>query len=314
VAEPIDDVVLDYPVNSLVSFHYFNKININEMASGGLRLIADSGAFSAASQGVEIDSQEFYEWCLKWNQSFTWMASLDVIGDEKATYKNWQRVPHDLKLVPTVHYGAKPSAIDKYVEAGVDLIGLGGMVPHKSEPMKLLRWAAQMMKYARDKYPQVRFHGWGVTHPQLMMNLPWWSVDSSGFGRSYRYGQMLLIDPSNGFKHNVPLDGKSMATHSTLLRESYGVDWRRVTKSTPANRRDVVRLSVRSMQYLEGFLSNRWKVSAPKDVRLSKNETGPQIRYADTGMPNFVNMYGPRLHYVISGQKQEGEYMMKGST
>lgn len=293
MAEPVDDVYLDHPVNTLVSFHYFSKVDIHKLAAGGLCVIADSGAFSAASQGVDIDTDEFYDWCRRWKDDFIWMAALDVIGDEKATYRNWMSAPAELRLVPTVHYGAPPNAIDKYAEAGVDLIGLGGMVPHKSEPMKLLRWSAQMMRYARDKHPQVRFHGWGVTHPQLLMNLPWWSVDSSGLTAAYRYGRMTLVDPNDGKKKTFDMNGRDAAQHVRLLRDYYGVNWQRVAYSTASNRRDIVRVSARSMQNLQSFMRKRWKVSRPQDI----DEHHPAT--------------GPLLHFVIGNLRAEGEHLLK---
>jgi hypothetical protein len=309
VAEPLAEVHLDYPVNTLVSYHYFSKANIKELANGGLCVIADSGAFSAASQGAEIDTEAFYEWCRKWKNDFVWMAALDVIGDEQATYKNWIQSPPGLGLVPTVHYGAAPNSIDKYAEAGVDLIGLGGMVPHKSEPMKLLRWALGMMRYARDKHPQVRFHGWGVTHPQLMMNLPWWSVDSSGFTSAYRYGRMVLVDPSTGKKETIAMDGRSAAKHATMIQANYGISWKRIAQSTSGNRKDVVRASARSMQHLQSFLQKRWQVTPPTHLTDKRQEVGPLMHFVDAAQQHLKHLHGPQLHYVVVNAKAEAEYL-----
>ena len=40
------------PRNILVSYHYFRKYDLDKLA--GLRIIGDSGAYSAKSQGVEL--------------------------------------------------------------------------------------------------------------------------------------------------------------------------------------------------------------------------------------------------------------------
>ena len=305
MAEPVNDVYLDYPVNTLVSYHYFAKTDINDLAQGGLRLIADSGAYSAATQGTHIDTDAFYDWCSRWRDDFLWMAALDVIGDQDATYRNWVKSPPKLRLMPTVHFGAPPNAIDRYVEAGVDLIGLGGMVPHKSEPMKLLRWAAQTMKYARDHHPQVRFHGWGVTHPDLTYNLPWWSVDSSGFGSAYRYGRMVLVNPINGKKTTVPMDGRSAAKHAAMIRTHYRVDWRRIAESSSSSRRDLVRASTRSMQHLEAFLQKRWKVEPPQSLANAMSTGGPLLHFVDAAIPHLRHLHGPQLHVVTANLNTE---------
>lgn len=281
--DPLDDVPLAYPVNVLVSYHYFNKADVGQMKRWGLRIIGDSGAFSAQSQNAPIDRDEFFAWARHWRDDLYWIASLDVIGDPEQSFLNWQAAPDDLRLIPTVHYGEDPSMMDRYVENGADLIGLGGMVPYKSEPQRLLRWCLSMMRYARDNHPHVRFHGWGVSHPTLMMNLPWWSVDSSGFSAAYRYGMLKLFDPVAHKRLNIPLNGVKVAKYAALLRDHYDVDWRRITTSHPGNRRDLVRVSIRSMQLLERYLQQRHKVTAP--ASLLQPEGGPQV-HAAIGKPS----------------------------
>jgi len=285
-AAETDDVHIDVPVNTLLSFHYFREHDIGQYAEWGLRLIGDSGAFSAASQGAHIDLDEFYEWAARWRSALFWTASLDVIGNEEATLRNWKAAPRHLGLVPTVHYGAEPKALHPYVDEGVDFLGLGGMVPHKSEPKRLLRWALSIMRYAQENFPHLRFHGWGVTHPDLMMNLPWWSVDSSGYSAAFRFANLQLFDPTLGKRVSCRLDGKDAARLANLLRTSYGLDWRRIASSTVHTRRDVTRVAIRGQQLLEQNLQRRWKVTPPASLapRLREHERGPFL-HAVLGFP-----------------------------
>jgi hypothetical protein len=144
------DVPLDLPINVLTSFHFYRNTDMAEMASWGLRIIADSGAFSAANAGAYVDLDAYVEWIQKWRVHLHWLASLDVIGDSGKSWANWRSLKTaGVESVPTIHYPAEPSELDRYVEAGADFIGLGGMVPYKSEPQRLLRWSAQVMRYAR---------------------------------------------------------------------------------------------------------------------------------------------------------------------
>lgn len=285
------EVPLPLPVNTLISFHYFDRTDVAKMVGWGLRVIGDSGAYSADSKGAMIDREAFWSWAERWADVLFWTASLDVIGNAEATWRNWIEAPETLKLVPTIHYGTPPETLDRYVERGADLIGLGGMVPFKSEPMRLLRWCASVIRYARDTHPHVRFHGWGITHPDLMMNLPWWSVDSSGFSAAYRYGRMMLFDPDTKRRIVVSMDGRSLAAHQRLLAKHYGVtDWKRVLKSYGGNRRDVVRISMRSMQFLETYLQARHGVTPPPSLigaprAWNDREQGPQVHFATTCVP-----------------------------
>ena len=277
-------VHLDYPVNSLVSYHYFAKADLTSLAEGGLRIIADSGAYSAASLGTAIDRDAFASWAIAQRHNLCWVASLDVIGDTEGTWRNYRYMRHQrgLDVVPTVHYGADPAALDRYAHEGVDFLGLGGMVPHKGQPDKLLRWCVTMFRYARTNHPGMRFHGWGVTHPRLVDNLPWWSVDSSGAGAAYRYGRATIYNPATGKNATFSMDARSAHAHGDLLRKHYGLNPGDVSASSRENRALHVRLGARSMQLKEAWLRNRFKVTPPTYGDSAPTTQGPNIHHVDT--------------------------------
>ena len=276
---------LDYPVNVLVSYHYYRTADIAEMASWGLRIIGDSGAYSADSQGAVIDRDDFYAWADRWRAALCWTASLDVIGDPDKSWANFITAPPSLNLIPTIHYGCDPRELDRYVEAGADFIGLGGMVGFKSESDRLLRWCLSVMRYAAKTHPQVRFHGWGVTHSKLTMNLPWYSVDSSGFSAAYRFGRLSLFDPDAKKTRNVALNGTDIADVdiARLLRKHYSIGWERIKDSGSHNRRDVTRVAMRSVQLNERYLGSRHRVSPPSSIVDQK--AGSNVHMA-LGFPN----------------------------
>src|SRR5690606_17654109 len=170
-----------------------------------LRLIGDSGAFSAWSQGAKITLEEYAAWCRRWWDHLCWCASLDVIGDPMATWRNWValRDRYGLLTVPTLHAGTDVKWLDAYAAEGVDLIGLGGMAGTGQAP-RAFRWALHMVRRARDRWPHVRFHLWGVTHRRFLDTLPVWSADSSGLmGGAYRYGNLRLFDPATARDINI---------------------------------------------------------------------------------------------------------------
>ena len=191
INQPDDPTRLDVPTDILCSFHYFGDIDMGAMRLWGTRIIGDSGAFSAMSTGKPIEREVFHAWADRWRDALLWVAALDVIGDAEASYQNWQAARRDgLELVPTIHYGEGTAQLDRFAEEGATLIGLGGMVPYSSEKDRLMRWCLMMHRHARDHHPQVRFHGWGISHPYLVDNLPWWSTDSSGFSSCFRFGTL----------------------------------------------------------------------------------------------------------------------------
>lgn len=302
-------VPLRYPVNVLTSFHYFRRVNLASLRAGGLRSIADSGAYSAESQGSTIDPDEFAAWVVQWRSSLAWAASLDVIGDADASYRNWAylRRTYGIEFLPTIHYGDTGRSMRRYVEQGVDFIGLGGMVAYKSEPRRLLRWALAMFRYARDNHPDVRFHGWGVAQPLLIQNLPWYSVDSGGWGRPYRYASLSLFDRRTGRFVRIKCDGRDAYAHWALIAR-YGVIPSDVARSTPANRPLLCRLSAAAFQHLEDHLRARGPVSAPR-YGLHRTEAGsaaldgPHIHLVDGSDGILRNLLDPTkaAQYVTAG-------------
>lgn len=290
------EVELRLPVNALASFHYFKNNDIAEMQSWGLRLIGDSGAFSSMSQGAEIDMGEFADWGLRWKDNLAWLASLDVIGDQPATYQNYKKLrARGLEVIPTIHYGCDPKELDKYAAEGVDFVGLGGMVGRKSEAQRLLRWTLSVFRYARDKHPQMRFHGWGVTHSQLVMNLPWYSVDSSGFSSSYRFARLSLFDKSNGKSVGIDLNGKDIYKHAALLRRDYNVEPAEVSVSNRDTRRQLTRLSIASVQAQEDFLRRRFKVTPPSYGLNEPYFEAPSTHIASTAPLHLKEVAGIEL-------------------
>lgn len=292
VNQPDDITLLNVPVDILCSYHYFSDIDMSRLASWGLRIIGDSGAFSAMSSGNPISLQGLHEWAHRWSDSLLWVASLDEIGNPESTYRNWIDAKTDgLELVPTVHYGEGTDQLDRFAEEGATLIGLGGMVPYSSQPERLMRWCLQMHRHARDHHPQVRFHGWGISHPYLVDNLPWWSTDSSGFSSCFRFGSLRLWIPKRGRFVSVNLNGRDIAKHSTVLRDVYNIDWKLISRSTPENRRVLGRVAIRAVQLYSEWLQKRQAVTPPALLldRITRSQSGP-VNVTAQGFPGSQGM------------------------
>ena len=299
------------PRNILVSYHYFKGYDLNRFA--GLRVIGDSGAFSAKHQGAEITTAQLAAWAKKWRHRLCWVAALDVIGNAEATRRNWHELvdEHGVPGVPTIHFGCPPETMDYYVERGVDFIGLGGLVGRPAPAQ--MRWMVKMMRYARDNHPGLRFHGWGVTGKDAL-KLPFFSVDSSGWGGGYRYGRLTLRDPTTGKAHNLDLNGKTTYAPEVarLLARHYGVSPSEVATSGPHNRLLMVRLSALSASVLEQQFRRthrRNPVLAPKWGQLDTPPTGPHYHLAGTGQcrDRTTAEGGPHLHLALNAKGQEYE-------
>jgi hypothetical protein len=287
------------PRNILLSFVYYNSYDLDKLAA--CRIACDSGAVSVRRLGKKIETKNLVVWAKMYHHRMAWIASLDVMGDVETSQRNWNdMVSAGVPGVPTIHLHEHPSAMDYYVERGVDFIGLGGtaLVATSPTPSEKFRWMIACFKYARENHPKVRFHGWGLAN-MTQLRLPWYSVDSSGWGASYRYGRLNLRDPmKQGKVHSIVLNGRGTYTPEIgyLLRDHYGVNPSEVSTSNPENRPTVVKLSALSASVQEQqlrFMHRKAPVSPPTWGRLGgwrdSDGDGPMLHLVD-GHPAHIQI------------------------
>lgn len=304
-------VNLTYPVDALVSYHYYQRDDLMGAVTrpGHLRLIGDSGAYSAYAQGKTIKLAEYAAWCLRWRDQLAWVAALDVIGDPDATYRNWAifRDQHGICSIPTLHAGGDPARLDVYAAEGVDFIGLGGLVGVAN---RATGWLVQVLRYARDHHPAMRFHLWGVTTRKILDVLPVYSTDSSGImGQGYRYARLRIFDPATHRDVQMALNGRDVFKHSALLRRTYGVTPADIATSSPANRALLIQLAAASTQQYAAWLQTRHHVPAPTwGIRDSSD--GTRIALVDAaaghGTETDLATLGPRVHQVVNRASHTG--------
>lgn len=181
-------VIITGHKNCLFSYHYFAK-KLDYVR--GLRkqfklnLFIDSGAFSAMTQGVEIDLDSYIEFIHELKPQF--YVGLDDIGDYKITLEN-QRVMEEAGLTPapTFHLGEPIKVLEMFLER-YDHIALGGMVGGGARIVPFLNgvWAMILRKN-----PKLKVHGFGLTDQDIVKHYPFYSVDSSSYSGGVRFGQM----------------------------------------------------------------------------------------------------------------------------
>lgn len=163
-------------------------------------LFLDSGAFSAWSQGAEIDIQEYIQFIKEHQDVIDVYANLDVIGDAKGTYEN-QRIMEEVGLspLPVFHYKEDEKWLERYLKRGYDYIALGGLVTDESTSIH--KWLDYIFEeYITDSngMPVVKVHGFGLTSLKLMLRFPWYSVDSTSWVTTGRMGAIYVPRYRNG--------------------------------------------------------------------------------------------------------------------
>lgn len=182
----------------LVSYYYLEGFQKAREHYAFRDWVMDSGAFTAHTQGVEVDLQAYIDTCLRLLEEdprLTEIYSLDVIGDHEASLRNCEEMHRQgVAAIPTFH-------VDEPVEALAEMgrkyekIALGGMVGFRRK----LEFAEQCFARVWPK----KIHGFGVGSGKMILALPWDSVDASNwdsgpnrYGRWNRFGAMSV----KGFK------------------------------------------------------------------------------------------------------------------
>ncbi len=164
-------------------------------------LFLDSGAFSAWTQGAEIDIQEYIAFIKKHEKVIDVYANLDVIGiggkqpsrlTAEKTLEN-QKIMEaaGLSPLPCFHFGEPMEFLEYYVE-NYDYVALGVA---GNMGRKLIPWMDECFsKYIcdADGIPKIKTHGFAVTSLQLMTRYPFYSVDSTSWVVTGRLGSIYM--------------------------------------------------------------------------------------------------------------------------
>lgn len=199
-AAPAEKAARDNVKYLLESYHYIHKEQyVEKIRADGAKVFLDSGAFSAFTQGVEIDLPEYCAY-IKRNKDIIEVVDgtplfsvLDGIGDPLKTYQNQMAMESlGVRPLPCFHFGEDERYLEWYIK-NYEYITLGGMVPINTPQLYI--WLDRIWdRYLTDGAgrPRLKVHGFGLTNVGLMERYPWYSVDSSSWVQIAANGAIYL--------------------------------------------------------------------------------------------------------------------------
>jgi len=167
---------------------YFDEhMHIESMSKYFSNLFLDSGAFSVDSMNVRVDINEYSEFLRLHSEKFDAYANLDVIHKAEETLKNQKYLESQgLNPLPVFHMDEDMKFLDDYV-GSYDYVGLGGIA---KSSIKKNKWLESIFA----KYPDHKFHGFGVGSIKSIQKYPFYSVDSTTWLRDGSMGMLLFKD------------------------------------------------------------------------------------------------------------------------
>jgi len=279
----------------------------------GARVFADSGAYSAMTQGAAISCNEYIEWCHKWRKYFVAIANLDVIGNAEATLVNQQEMEAaGIPAIPVYHAGEPWHFFESYCR-DYPYVALGGTAGMTTS--KLFPWHIKCFKHVRDAGLDTKFHAFGMTSLKIMLGLPWYSVDSSSWGSGYRFGTLRLFDPRINKMCAVLLwDRASVMRHAGLIQR-YGCDPLALLDKEEYHWTTAARLSAASWREVEAYCRRVWGPIPLKAALFSNGDQqdGMNIYLAGTATPVLEQtMPHGMLLYLADGSQNALMVAMEG--
>jgi hypothetical protein len=213
-------------------------------------IFLDSGAFSAFTQNVQIDIEEYIAFIKEHQSNLEVYANLDVIGSPKGTWMNQKTMERaGLNPLPCFHYGEDLKWLHRYLNTGYEYIALGGMVPISTRD--LIKWLDTLFaEHLTDSngFPIIKVHGFGLTSLTLMLRYPWYCMTEEDHTVLTKAGWMSLSDLSVG---------------DEILAFNNGVtEWQKI-QEIPIFEVDNVEINHLSNRNFEAMVSDnhRWLVS-----------------------------------------------------
>ena len=217
-------------------------------SSPPLKIMLDSGAFSAWRLGDAIDLDAYIKYIKRNGHLFYSYVSLDVIPgangrmdrstesisrSAEASRRNHQ-IMRDAGLspIPVFHQGEEWRWLERMIDDGEPYIGVSPYL--RSNIGDLIKWLDQCFTRLTDSRgrPVAKTHGFGATGHTVITRYPWHTVDSTSWAIAPGYG--LIKVPVMGDDGRFDYSSPAMQVCVTDARPPEDVGTRHIDVLAPA--------------------------------------------------------------------------------
>lgn len=230
------------------------------------KLFIDCGAYTAFTQGITIDIEDYIKYINDIVQYIDIFASLDIInsdkdekGNDEKTYQNYLYIKDKIldkhKLLPTYHQGDDIKYLYKYLsDRDIDYIALGGLVG--SDKKSLTGFFQKCYEVIMEVRPDIKVHAFGMTSKPLLKSYPFTSADSTAWIMTCANGGIMspwgVINISKN-QSNLPKNYANLSKEEQSLIEKYVEDFGYTVQQC---QEDYKIRSVVNIKYMKQFSDN----------------------------------------------------------
>lgn len=209
---PVDNAVLvECGVKNLLKSYFYLKNNpkYTEDLMAKFHVFIDSGAFSAMTKKVSVNLEAYCQFLIKYKPSV--YAGLDVIGNPAKTKENMAYMEEKgLRPIPTFHRGSSwdylYEMLDRY-----DYIACGGIAVMGLSSKQRHMWLDRVWNKIAKRRRDIKVHGFGCSGEQIMVQYPWYSVDSTSWLAPVVYGREIEGKTVSEMSHEAARNGLTEA-------------------------------------------------------------------------------------------------------
>lgn len=176
------------------------------------KIFLDSGAFSSWRQGFSITLSSYCRFLKKYGEYFDVIVALDEIAAADAdaeaiaksaatTWDNFTIMKNEGidKIIPVFHSRETGDVFDRLC-ANSDYVGVGGIAYRVKDNATAIATCQKLFYDVQGvkKYPEHKFHAFGVGNFDACRAYDWYSIDSTVVQKITAFGRVLFIREGRG--------------------------------------------------------------------------------------------------------------------
>jgi hypothetical protein len=271
-----------------------------------IKLLLDSGAFSAWKQNKPIPVDEYAKYCHAHKHHVDAYVNMDVIPGEngrmdrsQSTIEKSAAKSHEnllqmkalgLSPVPVFHQGEQFEWLERMLDEGEPYIGISPYL--RSHQNEIISWLDRCFSIVTDSNgrPLVKTHGFGVTACNLVVRYPWFSVDSTSWSVGGAYG--ICYIPQRDRHGKADFTRPQLSVHLTARTAEELSSVKRGFDNLGEAEQEVVRQAVaeagvKLSEVRNNFLG-RWRLNMRYFSGMAAACTGPLFT---NKAPSLLNTY-----------------------